>query len=111
MGRSALSVRAMTRKIVAVLITSVAVFLLTSCAVTPDGLLLTKAGSFGLFSGVKDADLILVLDEGKLIESGSHEELMVDSGYYRSIYESQLMPQEEAHLFNQNSAERGAADG
>jgi ABC-type transport system involved in cytochrome bd biosynthesis fused ATPase/permease subunit len=52
-----------------------------------------------------------VLDEGKLIESGSHEELMVDSGYYRSIYESQLMPQEEAHLFNQNSAERGAADG
>ena len=50
----------MTRKIVAVLITSVAAFLLTSCAVTPDGLLLTKAGSFGLFSGVKDADLISV---------------------------------------------------
>ena len=62
-------------------------------------------------SAVRDADLILVLDEGKLIESGSHEDLMVDSGYYRSIYESQLMPQEEAHLFNQNSAERGAADG
>mgnify|MGYP001395345696 CR=1 FL=1 len=61
-------------------------------------------------SAVRDADLILVLDEGKLIESGSHEELMVDSGYYRSIYESQLMPQEEAHLFNQDSAERGAVD-
>ena len=45
----------MTRKIGALLVTYVAIFLSASCAITPDGLLLTNPG----YSGVKDADLIL----------------------------------------------------
>lgn len=36
------------------------------------------------------ADLILVLDEGRVVESGSHEELMRRGGLYRQLYEKQL---------------------
>jgi len=41
-------------------------------------------------SSVKLADTILVLDEGKIMESGSHEELIQRDGLYRSIYLKQL---------------------
>jgi ATP-binding cassette subfamily B multidrug efflux pump len=41
-------------------------------------------------SSVKLADTILVLDEGQIIESGSHEELIQKDGLYRSIYLKQL---------------------
>ncbi|AZK44984.1 ABC transporter ATP-binding protein [Paenibacillus lentus] len=40
-------------------------------------------------SSTTSADLILLLDEGRLIAQGSHEELMVESSLYRRIYESQ----------------------
>ena len=38
---------------------------------------------------VEEADLILVLDEGKIIGSGNHKELMADCQAYREIYYSQ----------------------
>jgi ATP-binding cassette subfamily B protein len=41
------------------------------------------------FSTVASADLILVLDKGRLIESGTHEELMATGGRYRTLYEMQ----------------------
>ncbi len=40
-------------------------------------------------STAKDADLILVLDEGKIEESGTHEELIKREGLYKRIYEIQ----------------------
>jgi ATP-binding cassette subfamily B protein len=41
-------------------------------------------------SSVKDSDLILVLDEGKIIGAGKHEELMNTCTEYREISESQM---------------------
>ena len=41
-------------------------------------------------SSVKDCDLILVLDDGKLVGKGRHEELLEECEVYREIYESQF---------------------
>ncbi|BCM88651.1 putative ABC transporter ATP-binding protein [Abditibacteriota bacterium] len=40
-------------------------------------------------SAIRDADLILVLDDGCLVGQGTHEELMESNPVYREIYESQ----------------------
>ena len=45
---------------------------------------------------VKSADMILVLHEGRVVERGKHEELLKNDGIYKSIYDLQLKPQEEA---------------
>ena len=42
-------------------------------------------------STIQDSDLIIVLDEGKIIESGKHNELLQKKGLYSSIYEKQLL--------------------
>lgn len=42
-------------------------------------------------STLKNADEIIVLDEGKIIERGSHEELITIKGIYNDIYEKQLL--------------------
>lgn len=47
-------------------------------------------------STVRDADLILVLDSGAICARGTHEELLVNSDLYRSIYDQQLKQQEGA---------------
>jgi len=39
---------------------------------------------------IKNADLILVLKEGQIVERGRHSKLMARNGLYRQIYESQL---------------------
>ena len=41
-------------------------------------------------STIKNADLILVLKDGDIIESGNHEELMEKDGFYASLYNSQF---------------------
>lgn len=45
---------------------------------------------------VKMADQILVLNRGVIVESGIHEELLQQNGFYRNIYDLELKDQEEA---------------
>ena len=41
-------------------------------------------------STIKNADLILVMQEGNIIEQGNHEELMKQKGFYEKLYNSQF---------------------
>jgi ATP-binding cassette, subfamily B, multidrug efflux pump len=45
-------------------------------------------------SAVKDADLIVYLDDGQIAESGTHEELLSQNGLYARLYNTQLIQQE-----------------
>jgi ABC-type multidrug transport system fused ATPase/permease subunit len=40
---------------------------------------------------IQNADLILMLEDGNLVEKGTHNELLARNGVYKEIYESQLM--------------------
>ncbi len=42
-------------------------------------------------STIRDADMILVMDAGSIIEQGSHEELMAARGFYYDLYQSQFL--------------------
>lgn len=41
-------------------------------------------------STIKDADLILVMNNGDIVEQGNHEELMAKNGFYTNLYNSQF---------------------
>ncbi len=41
-------------------------------------------------STIKEADLILVMNKGNIIEQGSHEELLAKNGFYAKLYNSQF---------------------
>jgi ABC-type multidrug transport system fused ATPase/permease subunit len=43
---------------------------------------------------IQKADLILVMDQGNIIESGSHQELLAQNGKYRKLYELQFQESE-----------------
>src|SRR2546429_5220971 len=47
-------------------------------------------------STIRDADLICVLDEGRIIERGTHTELLALGGEYSALYERQLLEEELA---------------
>ena len=47
-------------------------------------------------TAVKDADLILVLDDGRIVERGRHEELLAREGTYASLLRRQLLEQDLA---------------
>ncbi|MHB1277970.1 MAG: ABC transporter ATP-binding protein, partial [Bacteroidia bacterium] len=47
-------------------------------------------------SSVMQADQILVLDEGKIIEKGTHEELLLKGGHYAGLHEKQSLQEEIA---------------
>jgi len=46
------------------------------------------------FSTIRRANKILVLDQGRLVESGTHDQLMARQGRYRQLYDLQMSPAE-----------------
>ena len=49
-------------------------------------------------STVREADLIIVLKDGQIVEQGTHDDLLAKQGISRDIYDLQLQPQEEMLL-------------
>ncbi len=47
-------------------------------------------------STIQDADHILVLDDGKVVEYGTHEELLANEGLYRSLFDKQQLEKQLA---------------
>lgn len=65
-------------------------------------------------SSIKDADQILVLDNGKIIETGNHEELLNKQGYYYTVFHHQYGNFDELddlNLSNQSDMEYATAKG
>ena len=49
-----------------------------------------SASSTGRRSTIRLADLIVVVENGRIVERGSHGELLATSGLYARLYEQQL---------------------
>lgn len=49
-------------------------------------------------STVRNADQIAVLDKGRIVEQGTHEELLARNGYYTELYNKQLLEEELAEV-------------
>jgi ABC-type multidrug transport system fused ATPase/permease subunit len=45
---------------------------------------------------VKKADKILVMQDGLIVETGTHKELLRKKGYYQNLYEAQFLAEEVA---------------
>src|SRR5699024_4819492 len=50
-------------------------------------------------STIQDADIILVMDQGTVIEQGNHETLLRENGYYADLYYSQYDEKEVGSTF------------
>ena len=50
-------------------------------------------------STIRQADRILFIDEGRVVEQGTHRELMVEGGRYRALYELQQLQESTDRLF------------
>ena len=47
-------------------------------------------------STIFDADIILVVNDGKIVEQGNHNELLLKNGFYTELYNSQYHSGDEA---------------
>jgi ATP-binding cassette subfamily B multidrug efflux pump len=41
-------------------------------------------------STIRNADIILVMNDGDIVEQGSHQDLLATNGFYTSLYKSQF---------------------
>ncbi len=60
-------------------------------------------------STVRSADLIVVLEGGRIVERGTHADLLARDGFYRRIHDAQLVSQEEASVDTLFQPEGGRA--
>ena len=58
---------------------------------------------------LREADQILVLDKGRIVQRGKHDELLAEGGLYREIYELELRDQESARTQTEELAEPAEA--
>jgi ABC-type multidrug transport system fused ATPase/permease subunit len=56
-------------------------------------------------STVKEADQIIYLDQGKILERGTHTELLALNGSYASLYRKQLLEEQESRNGESSSNE------
>jgi ATP-binding cassette subfamily B protein len=49
-------------------------------------------------STVRDADQILVVDDGRIVQSGTHDELLDSGGIYADLYRTQFEGQAKAEV-------------
>ena len=62
------------------------------------------------FNSIMHADRILFIENGRVVESGSHAELLALGGRYRSLYDLQVRPTDAATAQNDDARPRlGAA--
>jgi subfamily B ATP-binding cassette protein MsbA len=59
-------------------------------------------------STVRNADRIIVLADGKIVEAGSHPELMQQDGLYKRLYEMQFREEEVVEAEEELKREAGA---
>jgi ATP-binding cassette subfamily B protein len=59
-------------------------------------------------SSLMHADMILFLEEGRIVERGSHEDLLALGGRYRALYDLQTRPTEDIDVAIDASIERAA---
>ena len=55
-------------------------------------------------STIRKADLILVVRHGKIVEQGSHEELLAAGGYYHDLYTKQFEQEASEEIFEMADA-------
>ena len=49
-------------------------------------------------STIKDSDMIMVLRDGDIVETGTHDELMEKQGFYEKLYNSQFVPEGDGEV-------------
>ena len=61
------------------------------CAVRLLGSSISRSGSrYNRLSTIRDADLILVMRDGDIVEQGTHDQLIEAGGFYADLYNSQF---------------------
>ena len=53
-------------------------------------------------STIRSADRILVIEKGRVVEEGTHRQLLHKKGYYYRLYTNQLMEEQEGKMFDEN---------
>jgi ATP-binding cassette subfamily B protein len=65
-------------------------------------------------STVRDADLVLVFEDGRISQRGTHDVLLAQPGFYRELYDLQMRDQEDAQrsmILHDQSMAASAATG
>ena len=56
-------------------------------------------------STIRKADMILVVRDGRIVEQGTHQELLRRRGYYHDLYSKQFAQENAARILGEGSAQ------